>query len=87
MTLRSEILELAAEGMRLHKETAPEYKICAAVLEMQAEIAGEERRFNELWDQFCALDKLNQELLEALDRIDTAATADAAIAKATGEKE
>ena len=71
MTLRSQILELAAEGMRLHKETAPEYKICAAVLEMNEEIKCEERRFNELWEQYSALDKLYQELVEALNQFAT----------------
>ena len=34
---------------------------------LKAEIECEERRFNQLWDQFAALDKSNQELVEVLE--------------------
>lgn len=40
--------------------------ILKEIAALKEEIKCEERRFNELWDQFAALDKANQELLEAL---------------------
>jgi S-adenosylmethionine:diacylglycerol 3-amino-3-carboxypropyl transferase len=48
----------------------PYDKRAAVVLRRQhEEIKCEERRFSELWEQFAALDKTNQELLEALKAI------------------
>lgn len=38
----------------------------AELRRLHEEIKCEERRFSELWEQFAALDKTNQELLEAL---------------------
>lgn len=64
-----EILELAIEGMNLHQDSNPEYKICVAVLQLYAEIKCEELRFLELWEQFAALDKQNQELIEAASKV------------------
>jgi hypothetical protein len=46
-------LEIAAKELRRQHE----------------EIKCEERRFGELWEQFAALDKTNQELLEVLKAI------------------
>ena len=64
---------------------------------LHEEVKCEERRFNDLWDQFAALDKVNQELLAALKEIVdqhgkfehcmwAAHIAREAIAKATGEQ-
>ena len=66
---------------------------------LEAEVICEERRFGELWEQFAALDKVNQELLEALKGMmdwevrnivfysnPAHKRAEAAIAKATGEQ-
>jgi hypothetical protein len=60
-----EVLELAAEGMYLYETSRPEYKMCLAVLQLYAEVGCEELRFSELWEQFSALDKQNQDLIEA----------------------
>lgn len=53
-------------GGYVSPETAMILKEIAALKE---EIKCEERRFNQLWDQFAALDKVNQELVEALEEI------------------
>lgn len=47
-------------------------KYCDQKIEIERlheEIKCEERRFNELWDRFAALDKTNQELVEALKQM------------------
>ena len=87
-----------SEGAAAIRRCKRNSQAAAELRRLHEEVKCEERRFNDLWEQFAALDKVNQELLEALkeiadwtDRYTSAGhpistVARAAIAKATGEQ-
>jgi|GEM_PF-3803207 len=95
MSKQPEALELAdllnKKDFALHRQSANELR------RLHEEVKCEERRFNGLWEKFAALDKTNQELVEALKEIASwteryttpghpvSMVARKAIAKATGE--
>ena len=46
MSKRDEALQLAREGVEIHSPNMPEYKVCAALIEALAELAGQKRPQN-----------------------------------------
>ena len=92
MNTKPEALRLA-EWLDTHSNGSMDvkHKAAAELRRQHEEIKCEERRFSDLWEQFAALDKVNQELVEALEEFlrnpagdNTEDIARAALAKARG---